>query len=900
MKTPHILIVNIEEKIRVQLSDVLNKSGSQKISFAENGSQAVDLLQTNKIDLVITDIPLGNLDGWRLTRLIRSGILKTPAATPVVVVSTIYSERIAEITAKEHGINHFCTYHELEQIPDIVHTLITHPSEPTKTTLLVIEDYPDTVDLIHRILSKQFDIETALDGESGLAAWQARRHDLVLLDVMLPRMSGEQVLDNILQTDPDQTVVIMTAHGSAECAGTLILKGAVDFISKPFLAGQLRNICNIAARRRDFMISNEQYAQHTENLRASEARFRRLVENLKEDHFFYTRDPQGNYTYISPSITSVLGYDGDDYIKNHNHYLTNNPINIIATGYSESSLQGIQQPSYEFEIRHHDGSLHHLEATETPILHKQQVVAVDGIVHDVTQRIAIQKQLKQLADATFEAVIIHDKGKILEANQIYSELTGIGHDDSIGKNLCDTLISGNEDLTCQNVISNTELPYELNIRDIIGTSIPVEVRTRQIDYNGMPSTVTAIRDLTRQKQAEKKNEEMQSQLRQAQKMEAVGQLTGGIAHDFNNILASIMGYAELTIDIYALDKESKLSTYLSEIYTAAERARDLIQKMLIFSRGNSFKPEPHRLKSLIEETITMLRSTIPSSININLATEGELTPVLIDSVQFHQIIMNLCINARDAIHGGIGSINLELSRKTYAKEACASCHHTFSGEFVELSIHDSGTGIEPELITKIFDPFFSTKEVGKGTGMGLSMVHGIMHEHNGHIMLDSSTNNGTTFKLLLPVYQGELVEQSTVTKMTTHALGSGHILVVDDDISLSHFLQELLQNYGYQITVINDPREAIELFENGSQKIDLVLTDQTMPNIPGDLLATSILKKHPDMPIILCTGYSERIDKAKAMQLNISGFITKPIKTKELTSMVDNLLDRNKLNAISK
>lgn len=894
MENKHILIVNLGKDIRIWLADILRQIGYQKISLVENGRRAVDILNHSKIDLVITDIPLGDIDGWRLTRLIRSNILKTPSSTPVIAVSSIYSERIAEITAREYEINHFCTYDELAQLPVLIHEIFNNPYKTDKASLLVIEDYQDTINLIHRILDKQFDIETATDGESGLAAWKERQHDLILLDVMLPNMSGEEVLENILKIDPHQAVVVMTAHGSAECAGSLILKGAVDFISKPFRAEQLRRICNIASRREDFIISNEQYAQHTEELRSSETRFRRLVENLKEDYFFYTRDPQGNYTYLSPSLTTVLGYSPEEYISNYHCYYTDNPINTIAKNHSQLSLQGVQQPPYEFEMRHKNGSICNFTVTETPVLQKNQVIAIDGIIHDITPRVTMQKQLKQLADATYEAVIIHRKGEILEANQVYTELTGFSHDDTIGKNLCDILISKKNDLACEYIINDKVLPHELDIRDCHGTDIPVEVRTREIKFNGEPATVLSIRNLTLQKKAE----EMHSQLKQAQKMEAIGQLTGGIAHDFNNILASILGYSELAIDKYATDKNSKLATYLSEIHTAAERARDLIQQMLSFSRKSTVNQQPHHLKPIIAETLKLLGPTMPSSIALNFVADNEVPPVLIDPIQLHQIIMNTCINARDAIPDQVGSIELRLSPPAFFTECCSSCYRSFSGQFITLTIHDTGTGIDPLLNEKVFDPFFSTKDVGKGTGMGLSMVHGIIHEHAGHILLRSAPGVGTTFTLLMPAYQGDIKTNNSVEPVNGSKHGNGNILVVDDDVSLSHFMRELLQTYGYQVTVVNDPRDAINVFEKNPNNFDLIITDQTMPNIPGDALATSILEKHPSVPIILCTGYSERIDEEKAMALNIKGFLSKPIETKKLIHMMEKLLNKPDYDAL--
>jgi len=769
---PDILIVNTDARARRLVRQTLEQSGFSNLSEAESGSAAIDILNRMAIDILITDIPLQDLDGWRLTRLVRSGVLRAAADTPIIMVSTSYSERIAEITAREFRVDRFISFEELHKLPVVLREMQTGGAAPPKPTLLLIEDHPDTTQLVKRVLEKRFDIETADDGKSGVEAWNARRHDLILLDIMLPVKSGEQVLAEILEADPDQAVVVMTAYSSAERASSLLLSGAVDFISKPFRAEQLRNVCDIAVRREDFIISNEQFSRQLSELRNNEEKYRRLIEALSEDHFFYTCNCNGDFTYLSPSVTRVLGYSEHEFRTSHIKYLTENIINQRATRKRALSIRGLQQPPYEMEILHRNGTVHQLELTETPVFDTQDnVIAVDGIAHDVTERT-----------------------------------------------------------------------------------------------------------------------QMQNQLRQAQKMEAIGQLTGGIAHDFNNILGSILGYTSLAQQKLSADGDPKLTEYLAEVYRAGERARDLISQMLAFSRGSATTPRAMTLTPLVRECITMMRPALPTTIDLVTDIADDIPTVMMDAVQLNQLVMNLCINARDAIEGEKGCIEIGLRTITGVRANCSSCHHPVQGDFVELVAQDNGRGIDSSVLDKIFDPFFTTKDIGKGTGMGLSMVHGIVHGHGGHILVDSTPGKGTSFRLLFPMV-GNASDTSVENDRIPEAVhGRGRVMVVDDDPALTGYLEDLLQKQGYQVTAVTDSREALSLFEQDPQAIDLVVTDQTMPRLAGDRLAQAMLARRPDLPVILCTGYSDRIDAVRARQLNIRGYFTKPVDPVRLTRLMSNLL----------
>ena len=769
---PDILIVNTDARARRQLRQTLEQNGFSKLSEAGTGTAAIEMLDRMTIDILITDIPLQDLDGWRLTRLVRSGVLRTNANIPIVIFSTTYSERIAEITAREFGVNRFINFEQLHRLPAVLQEFQVGGTAFPRPTLLLIEDHPDTTQLVKRVLEKRFDIETAADGNLGLESWNARHHDLVLLDIMLPVKSGEQVLAEILEARPDQAVVVMTAYSSAARASSLLLNGAVDFIAKPFRTEQLRRVCDIAVHREDFIVSNEQFSRRLSELQKNEEKYRRLVEALSEDHFFYTCNCDGDFTYLSPSITRVLGYSRHEFRDSYTEYLTKNAVNQDAALKRSLSIKGKQQAPYEMEILHRNGTFHRLEFTESPVFDEQDnVIAVDGIAHDISERI-----------------------------------------------------------------------------------------------------------------------QMQNQLRQAQKMEAIGQLTGGIAHDFNNILGSILGYTSLAQQKVPENDNRKLAGYLAEVYRAGERARDLISQMLAFSRGGATASQAMELTPLVKECVKMMRSTLPTTIALQTDIADDLPAVMMETVQLHQLVMNLCINARDAIKNEKGCIEIRLHTVTGIQTNCSSCHHPVQGDFVELIAWDNGQGIDTSVQHKIFDPFFTTKDIGKGTGMGLSMVHGIVHGHGGHILVDSIPGKGTSFHLLFPLIGNTSVAAAENDHAQEPVRGSGHVMVVDDDPALTGYLKELLQERGYQVTALTDSREALDLFERDPGAIDLLLTDQTMPGLAGDRLAQAMLARRPDLPVILCTGYSDRIDAGKASKMNIRGYFTKPIDPDKLTNLMNNLL----------
>jgi PAS domain S-box-containing protein len=387
---------------------------------------------------------------------------------------------------------------------------------------------------------------------------------------------------------------------------------------------------------------------------------------------------------------------------------------------------------------------------------------------------------------------------------------------------------------------------------------------------------------------------LQKQALHAQKMQAIGQLTGGIAHDFNNMLASIAGYTDLALECLAPEQDSTLASYLNEVKTASQRARNLIVNMLAFSRGGGGKGEVQNVAvaSLITEVLKLLRAVMPSSIEIVSTTTPGTHRLRIDPVHLHQMIMNLCINARDAI-GAHGVIEIGLTHSGAVNAVCTSCLRTIDGEFEEIFVRDNGSGITPEILAHVFEPFYSTKEVGKGTGMGLSTVHGLVHGYGGHIVVTSTPGSGTTLRLLLPaaVADAPLSAAAQMRGEVPVAKSAGAlIMVVDDELPLAQLTGMFLERRGYKTEICSDSQAALKLFGIHPARYAALITDFTMPDLNGFELARAVLALRADLPVILVSGNADQMDSATIEFTGVRRFFAKPIDYATLLQAVEELL----------
>lgn len=417
------------------------------------------------------------------------------------------------------------------------------------------------------------------------------------------------------------------------------------------------------------------------------------------------------------------------------------------------------------------------------------------------------------------------------------------------------------------------LNYDRAIRWIDGRYVRLQVAT----------------DITQLKSLERERQRTEAQLRQAQKMEAIGTLAGGIAHDFNNILSAILGYSELALDDALNNRTS--AHYIRQILNAGGRARDLVQQILTFSRQTETEAKPIQVKPIVKEALKLLRASLPSTIEIAPDIQSEAI-VEADPIQIHQVIMNLCTNAGHAMRDTGGTLTVRLVNETLDHEFTDRYNHMTPGEYLRIEVSDTGTGIAPEILDKIYDPYFTTKEKGEGTGMGLAVVQGIVQGCKGAVTLGTSQGEGASFKIFLPVIH--TVEPTQVKMDVIIPGGHERVLFVDDEPPLAELSKQLLERLGYRVTIRTSSIEALALFESQPKAFDLVITDMTMPHMTGDVLATKLMAIREDIPVIICTGYSEKITQQLLDRLSVKALILKPIIRNELLLTVRQVLDNAK------
>jgi len=398
--------------------------------------------------------------------------------------------------------------------------------------------------------------------------------------------------------------------------------------------------------------------------------------------------------------------------------------------------------------------------------------------------------------------------------------------------------------------------------------------------------VVIVRDVTNESH-------LQRQLRQAQKLEAIATLSGGIAHDFNNILAVIITNTEMTLE--DLPEDDPLKKSLEIVLKAGFRGKNLVKQILTLSRRTEQEKQPVQIASIVEECFNLLRASLPTTIEVKKWVATDVGEIAADPTQIHQVVMNLCTNAADAMREKGGTLGVVLEEVELDEDACKSYPGLKPGEYIELQVSDTGHGMDRETMERIFDPFYTTKAQGKGTGLGLSVVHGIVKGHEGAITVDSVPERGTIFSALFPKLKEEL-RARTQPAVNHEQRGRERILFVDDEEDYVHGKAKMLERMGYIVTAQTDSRQCLELFRAHPNDFDLVITDQTMPNMTGDVLARELLAIRPGLPIILCSGSSPETDPTlrpeNAQNIGIREVLLKPVDREEMSQAI-----RRQLNA---
>jgi len=692
-----------------------------------------------------------------------------------------------------------------------------------------------------------------------------------------------------------------------------ILEGVGNnLLDDPTVAGFVMNVRDITKRR-----------QAEDDLRLSEEKFRTLVENTN-DVLFYL-DTEGHFTYISPAIKRFARYEVDDILGQHfSRFIHPDDLPDLLASFRRTSSGELE--AYDFRILAKDGLTLHVRTSSRPVFENSQPRGLTGIMTDITKLKQAEEALKRahseleqlveertaelaqanellindieerkraeelyrtLANSSQMGVYITNGGKLQFVNPLLAEYTGYSESSLIGMNISDFVHPGDQSEAKSHAINMLEgrrsTPYEYRMVDCDGRIKCVMETVRSITYEGRRAVLGNIVDVT-------ELHNMERMLRQARKMEAIGTLAGGIAHDFNNILTAIIGYAEMVL---RKEKGRPVQHSLEQILKAGYRARDLVKQILTFSRQTEHERKPVQVAPIIEEALKLLRSLLPSSVEIrqDIRVAPEKGIILADPTQIQQVLMNLCTNAAHAMRDKGGVLDVSLS-EVDIDDSLALRHPDLTiGPYVCLVICDTGHGMDTSVLERIFDPYFTTKGTGEGTGLGLAVVQGIVKSYNGAITVYSEPGIGTTFNVYLPrIEEGLPLVAETVELVATG--GNERILFIDDEKVLTDMGKEMLVSLGYVVTTRTSSIEALEAFRDHPEEFDLVITDMTMPGMTGMDLAKEFMMIRPNIPIILCTGFSELINEKRAKEAGIRKFILKPYVITGLAKAIRQVLEQ--------
>ena len=489
------------------------------------------------------------------------------------------------------------------------------------------------------------------------------------------------------------------------------------------------------------------------------------------------------------------------------------------------------------------------------------------------------------------------EGNFLYGNLKAEELLGYRREELLDRNflvlniIAEDSLSKAAELLKENIECRSTGPDELELVRKDGRHILIEITTNVIQRGGQAAVLAFVRDISERKQAEEDKAKLECRLQQAQKMESIGSLAGGIAHDLNNILFPISGLSEMLLDGMPPDTPEHKS--IEQIHKSAQRGSELVKQILAFSRQSNPQKLPIRIQPILTEALKLVLATVPRNIEINSQIDKKCGLVSADPTQIHQIAMNLITNAYHAVEVNGGTIKMELKEvaiTSFGEKDELPFHAIQSGRYARITVSDTGTGIDQTLIDKIFDPYFTTKELGKGTGLGLSVVHGIVKEHGGDIQVYSEVGKGTAFHVYLPLLE-DSKDSKTVAVARKHPTGSERILLVDDEEPILLMVQRMLEKLGYQVTVRTSSPDALAAFKANPGNFDLVISDRGMPNMTGEQLARELISIRPEIPIILCTGFADEIDELHAKSIGIKGFLKKPVTSSDFAEMVRRVLD---------
>ncbi len=786
--------------------------------------------------------------------------------------------------------------------------------------ILTIDDKMDnlvTLSALLKNLMPDCAVITAQSGIDGIEKAKAGLPDVILLDVRMPDMDGFETCrrlksDEITKHIPVIMITAMRQDPQSRIKGLEI--GADAFLSKPIDEYELVSQVKVALRikkvedalrtERNFL--ERLVEERTVVLKEKEERLRSLVESTSD--WIWAINAEGRYFYASPQVGDFLGYKPDEVLgKAPFDFMPQKEAERVKRIFQE--IQNTRRPFKGLENLNFrkNGEPVILETSGVPIFDAAgNFAGYYGVDRDISEQKKVEEELKN-RNKFIETILdnlpiglavnrISETDAVIYMNKKFEEIYGWTKEEikSVAA-FFEKVYPGQEELK-ERVMADiaTGDPSRMKWTDLKATGINGDqkiISAINIPIIGQNLMISTVEDITGRKRAEEEKSVLEAQLLQAQKLESIGTLAGGIAHDFNNILSAIIGYSELALD-HAPEGSAQYRD-IREVLAAGNRAKELVKQILTFARYSDVEMKPIRAKYIVQEALKLLRSSIPSTIEIQQYIDSDAI-ISANTTQIHQMVMNLCTNAAHAMeaHGGILNVHLD---EVALDNNFAELHpEIVSGNYLQLSVQDTGYGMAQDVIEKVFNPYFTTKKIGEGTGLGLSVVKGIVDTCNGLITVKSELGKGCIFDVYLPVLNRETKVATGPVETEKAPTGDERILFVDDEPPIAIFGEQLLGKLGYQVEVRTSAVEALKLFKTNSDRFDLVITDMTMPHMTGDVLAAEIRKIRPDIPVILCTGYSKAISDERAKEIGINAFLMKPVVNIQLAKTVRKVLDEAK------
>ena len=765
--------------------------------------------------------------------------------------------------------------------------------DANQARLLIVDDDPRYLRSVEVLLqTSNYDVDTAGSVADAIDKLASAHFDLVVLDLNMPGANGVELLSHLSGDDRNIKTIVVSGESSPESITPVLRFGANDYLVKPIPPSKLLASIGALLERKGLEDDNRRMQQRIE---ASDQLHRYLVNQSPD--VIYMLDDRGHFTYVNSKVQDVFGCEKGALLGEHWTVLFE-PEHVEKAQFVFNERRLGERATRHVELRALPPGASepiYVEITAMGIWRstnggERSFFGTYGVARNVTKRrtteLALsdsQRKFFTLFESSPDAIFISrlDTGELLETNESFRHIAqalGVaprGRDDFLWLNDTHRMV-----FTAG--LRRTPDRFRQEVALLIhGQAQHFELAARHIVIEQYDCMLGTLRDLTVQKSGERERIALEQQLQQARKLEAIGQLAGGIAHDFNNILASMIGYTELALRPSERVTEEKRQSYLEQVISAGQRARDLIAQLLSFSRTNRENANQVDLGNEIQQAMRMMRAAIPTTIDIDCsAADRQLPAVLIDPVHLQQVLINLFVNARDAIDG-IGRIDIGVHAGP-VHDTCASCHATFEGEWVGFEVRDTGRGIDQTLLPRIFDRFVTSRESGQGTGIGLAVVHSIVHEYGGHLVVESAPGRGTRFRILLPPADADRpVTQPTprLGAVIDDAQGHGRVLVVDDEASVGNMIAESLRSAGFEVLLYSDASDALARIERNPDDLDLIITDQTMPRMSGLELCTRVKALPQVIPVVLVTGYQ---DTARAKAIGVDHVLPKPFSVVDL------------------